>query len=195
MRRLIATEFMTLDGVVQAPSYPDEDTAGGFSRGGWHSEYFEDSSRGQMVELIARAGAYLFGRGTYESFAAHWPTASEEEQVLAEPLNSRPKFVVSRTLREPLDWDNTTLIPGDVQTAVADLKEQHGQDILVIGSPGLVQTLIRYELIDELHLMIDPVVVGGGGKRLFANDQNLQTFRLLECQPTPTGAILATYSR
>jgi dihydrofolate reductase len=194
MRRLIATEFMSLDGVVQAPSYPDEDTSGGFSHGGWHQEYFDDSSRGSMVGLISSAGAYLFGRGTYESFAAHWPTASEEEQVLAKPLNSRPKFVVSRTLREPLDWENTTLIARDVRTAVADLKERPGQDILIIGSPGLVQTLLRYELIDELHLMIDPVVVGGG-KRLFASDQNLQTFRLLECQPTSTGAIQATYTR
>jgi dihydrofolate reductase len=194
MRRLIATEWMTLDGVVQAPSYPDEDVTGGFRHGGWHARYFDDASLGRVVESVTSAGAYLFGRGTYEVFAAHWPNASEEEQALAEPLNTRPKFVVSHTLREPLDWDNTTLISGDVVPAVADLKGQEGQDILVVGSPGLVQTLLRFELIDELHLMIDPVVVGGG-KRLFASDQNLQTFQLIECRPTSTGAILATYSR
>ncbi|MFF1876251.1 dihydrofolate reductase family protein [Leifsonia sp. NPDC058230] len=194
MRRLIATEWVTLDGVVQAPSYPDEDISGGFEHGGWHARYLEDASLGRVVESVTKAGAYLFGRGTYDVFAAHWPSASAEEKVLAEPLNTRPKFVVSRTLGEPLDWVNTTLIAGDVATAVADLKDQDGQDILIIGSPGLFQTLLRLELIDELRLMIDPVVVGGG-KRLFADDEFLHSFRLIECEPTSTGAILATYGR
>jgi dihydrofolate reductase len=153
MRKVIANEWMTLDGVVQAPAYPDEDTSGGFEHGGWHTRYFDDLSLSWVVENVSGAGGYLLGRGTYEMFAAHWPNAAEEEQMLAEPLNTLPKYVASTTLAEPLDWQNSTLLRGDIAQAVTALKAEDGRDLHVIGSPGLVQTLIGHHLIDELHLM------------------------------------------
>jgi dihydrofolate reductase len=193
MRKLIATEWMSLDGVVQAPSYPDEDRSGGFDRGGWHTRYFDDLSMNWVSETVRGAGAYLLGRGTYESFAAHWPNASEEEQALAEPLNMRPKYVASTTLVEPLEWQHSTLLRDDVGDAVRALKAQDGDDLLVIGSPGLVQSLLEHDLLDEVRVMIDPIVVGGG-KRLFGDGNPIRALRLVESQVTGTGAIIATYA-
>jgi dihydrofolate reductase len=193
MRKVIANEWMTLDGVVQAPAYGDEDPSGGFEHGGWHTRYFDDLSMGWVMENVSDAGGYLLGRGTYEMFAAHWPTASEEEQMLAEPLNALPKYVASTTLAEPLEWRNSTLLRGDVAKAVAALKAEDGKDLHVIGSPGLVQSLIGLDLLDELQLMIDPLLVGGG-KRLFRADGALRPLRLVESQVTSTGAIIVTYA-
>ena len=170
MRKLIVNEWMTLDGVVQAPSTVDEDTTGGFDRGGWHPRYFDDVSLKWVVENVTQAGGYVLGRRTYDVFAAHWPNASEEEQALAQPLNTRPKYVASTTLAEPLAWQNSTLLKGDIATAVAALKQEAGADLYVIGSTKLVETLIEHHLVDEFRLMIDPVVVGGGGKRIFRAD-------------------------
>jgi dihydrofolate reductase len=194
MRKVIADEWMTLDGVVQAPSYPDEDTTGGFERGGWHAPYLDDVSMSWVVENVRSAGGFLLGRGTYEIFAAHWPNAPEEQQVLAEPLNRMPKYVASTTLSEPLEWRNATLVRGDVAEAVGALKAERGKDLHVIGSPGLVQALIGHDLIDELQLMIDPLLVGGGGKRLFRDEGPHRSLRLVESRPTSTGAIIATYA-
>jgi dihydrofolate reductase len=193
MRKIIANEWMTLDGVVQAPSYPDEDTSGGFEHGGWHARYLDDVSMGWVVENVSGAGGFLLGRGTYELFAAHWPNAPEEQQMLAEPLNRLPKYVASTTLAGPLEWQNSTLLPGDIAKAVTALKGEDGRDLHVIGSPGLVQTLIEHDLLDELQLMIDPLLVGGGGKRLFRGDGPRRSLRLVESRPTSTGAIIATY--
>jgi dihydrofolate reductase len=193
MRNVIANEWMTLDGVVQAPAYADEDTTGGFEHGGWHTRYFDDVSMSWVVENVSGAGGFLLGRGTYEVFAAHWPNASEEEQALAEPLNALPKYVASTTLTEPLAWQNSTLLGGDIAQAVTALKAEEGEDLHVIGSPGLVQTLLELDLVDELQLMIDPLFVGGG-KRLFRDDGALRRLRLVESQATSTGAIIATYA-
>jgi dihydrofolate reductase len=193
MRKVIANEWMTLDGVVQAPAYPDEDTTGGFEHGGWHTRYFDDVSMRWVLENVGGAGGFLLGRGTYEMFAAHWPNASEEERALAEPLNALPKYVASTTLTEPLEWQNSTLLGGDIGQAVNALKAEDGRDLHVIGSPGLVQTLIERELLDELRLMIDPLVVGGG-KRLFGDDGALRPLRLVDHQATSTGAIIVTYA-
>lgn len=193
MRKLIATEWMSLDGVVQAPSSPDEDRSGGFDRGGWHTGYFDDHSMNWVAETVGGAGGYLLGRGTYEIFAGHWPNASEEEQVLAEPLNTRPKYVASTTLVEPLEWQHSTLLRGDVGDAVRALKAQDGDDLLVIGSPGLVQSLVELDLLDEVRVMIDPLVVGAG-KRLFGDGIPVRALRLVESQATGTGAIIATYA-
>jgi dihydrofolate reductase len=193
MRKVIANEWVTLDGVVQAPAYADEDPSGGFEHGGWHTRYFDDLSMGWVVENVSGAGGYLLGRGTYEMFAAHWPNASDEERMLAEPLNALPKYVASTTLAEPLEWQNSTLLRGDVAEAVAALKAEDGKDLHVIGSPGLVQSLIGLDLLDELQLMIDPLLVGGG-KRLFRADGALRRLRLVESQVTSTGAIIATYA-
>jgi dihydrofolate reductase len=193
MRKVIVQEWMTLDGVVQAPGAADEDTTGGFKYGGWHLRYFDDISQQWVVEDLAAAGGFLLGRRTYEGFAAHWPNASEEEQVVAQPLNTKPKYVASRTLTEPLEWQNSTVLQGDVAKAVAALKQEDGGDLLVVGSTELVQTLIEHDLVDEFHLMIDPLIVGGG-KRIFRDDGALRPLRLLDSKATTTGAILATYA-
>jgi dihydrofolate reductase len=194
MRRVIAMEWMTLDGVVQGPISPDEDRSGGFENGGWHASHTRDETfQRATVAAITGAGGFLFGRGTYEEFAAHWPNASPEEQPIAEPLNSRPKYVASTTLAAPLAWTGSTLLQGDAASAVAALKQQDGGDLLVLGSPTLVQTLLAHHLVDELRLMIDPVVVGGG-KRLFGDDGALHDFRVTGSAVTTTGAIMVTYA-
>jgi dihydrofolate reductase len=193
MRRVIVQEWMTLDGVVQAPGMKDEDTRGGFEHGGWSLPYFEETSMKWVVENLNNAGGFLLGRRTYELFASHWPNASEEEQPMAEPLNSKPKYVATTTLSEPLEWENSTVLDRDVAEAVAALKKEDGDDLLVIGSTELVKTLIEHNLVDEFRVMIDPLVVGGG-KRLFPEDGALSELRLLDSEPTKTGAILATYA-
>lgn len=194
MRRVIASEWMTLDVVVQAPISPGEDEDGGFRYGGWHLPHTGDPVfQRRVAELVGAAGGYLLGRRTYENFAAHWPNASAEEQVLAEPLNTRPKYVASTTLAGPLAWRNSTLLRGDVARAVAALKEADGGDLLVIGSTRLAQTLLEHGLVDELRLMIDPVLVGGG-KRLFRDDGVLRNLRLAGSEVTGTGALLLTYA-
>jgi dihydrofolate reductase len=194
MGKMIVQEWMTLDGVVQAPGAADEDPSGGFGHGGWSLPYFDEVAMKWAVENVAAASGYLLGRRTYEVFAAHWPTASEAERPLAEPLNTKPKYVASTSLSEPLEWRNSTVLEGDVAGAVAALKQQEdGGDLLVIGSPQLVQTLVGQDLVDEFRVMIDPLVVGGG-KRLFGDDGVLRRLRLLDSQVTTTGAILATWT-
>jgi dihydrofolate reductase len=192
MRKVIVQEWMTLDAVVQAPGEPGEDTTGGFQHGGWSLPYFEDVSMKWTVENLNAAGGFLLGRRTYEGFASHWPNASAEEQPLAEPLNTKPKYVASTTLTEPLKWANSAVLQGEVAEEVTALKRKDGDDLLVIGSAKLVQSLIQQDLVDEFRLMIDPLVVGGG-KRIFADDAALRQMRLVESQATTTGAILATY--
>jgi dihydrofolate reductase len=193
MRKVIVNEFMSLDGVVQAPGAADEDASGGFQHGGWHLRYFDEVSQQRVLQGIVGASGFLLGRRTYEIFAAYWPNAPEEEQVIAEPLNRKPKYVASRTLAEPLEWQNSTLLHGDVAEAVDALKREEGDDVHVIGSAQLVQTLIEHDLVDELRVMIDPLVLGGG-KRIFPDDGALRPLRLVDSQVTTTGAILATYA-
>jgi dihydrofolate reductase len=194
MRRVIVNEFMSLDGVAQAPGGADEDPSGGFAHGGWHMQYMEDElAQRWVLESIVEAGGFLLGRRTYEIFAAYWPNAPEEEHVIADPLNSKPKYVASTTLTEPLEWQNSTLLEGEVTAAVAALKHAEGGDLHVIGSIELVRALIEHDLADELRLMIDPVVLGGG-KRIFHDDGLLRQLRLVDGQVTGTGAILATYA-
>jgi dihydrofolate reductase len=193
MGKVIVHTWMTLDGVAQAPGAPEEDTSGGFEHGGWHLPYFDDTSRKWVADSYTTAGGFLFGRRTFESLAGYWPHASEEEQVIAEPLNTRPKYVASTTLTEPLAWQNSTVLQGDVAEAVAALKRQDGGDLLVVGSTQLVQTLLAHGLVDELQLMIDPLVVGGG-KGIFPADGALRPLRLVGSKVTTTGAILATYA-
>lgn len=193
MRKLIADEWMTLDGVIQAPGYDGEDRDGGFEHGGWHSSYMEETAMKAVVEGVTSAGGFLLGRRTYEIFAGYWPTAPAEEEALAQPLTTKPKYVVSRTLTEPLDWQNSTLVPGDVVEAVAGLKQEEGADLHLIGSSQLFQTLTDHGLVDEYRMMIDPVVVGGG-KRLFQDDGVLRSLQLVDSQVTSRGVILATYA-
>jgi dihydrofolate reductase len=194
MRRLIVNEFMSLDGVTQAPGAADEDTSGGFKHGGWNLRYMADQlAQKWALEGIVEAGGFLLGRRTYEIFAAYWPNAPEEEQVIAEPLNTKPKYVASTTLVEPLGWQNATLLRSDVADSVAALKQEDGLDIHVIGSTQLVQTLTEHNLVDEFRIMIDPLLLGGG-RRLFRDDGTLRSLRLVDSQVAATGAILTTYA-
>jgi dihydrofolate reductase len=193
MRKLIVNEFMSLDGVAQSPMYPDEDASGGFLHGGWNMKYMDRRSMKWTVDNVTGAGGYLFGRRTYEQFAKHWPHAKPEEQMVAGPLNQRPKYVASRSLKQ-LDWNNSELLGKDVVTSVAALKNQDGGYLLVTGSTQLVHTLLEAGLVDELRLMIDPILLGGG-KRFFPEDSSLRTWELASSKTTSTGAVLATYSR
>jgi len=193
MRKVIALEWMSLDGVVQAPAYREEDSSGGFKHGGWHLRYFEADSMKWVQENVAEAGGFLLGRGTYDLFSAHWPRASAEEQALAVPLNGLPKYVASGTLKEPLAWANARLLGADLAAEVRSLKAESGKDLLAIGSPGLVQSLMSNDLVDELRLMIDPVCLGGG-KRFFPENGVLRSFRLISSRPVSSGALLAIYA-
>jgi dihydrofolate reductase len=192
MRKIIVSEFLTLDGVMQAPGSPDEDRSGGFNHGGWQMPYHDESSTKAIIEGIAGSGAFLLGRRTYEIFAAYWPTAPEDVQAFADPLNNLPKFVVSKTLREPLAWNNSTLIAGNVAEEVAKLKRQSGNDIRVIGSGELVQTLMKHDLVDEYDLMIHPLVLGSG-KHLFRVGGSNQTLKLLDFKTTSKGVVILKY--
>jgi dihydrofolate reductase len=181
MRKVIVNEFLSLDGVAQAPGGADEDTSDGFAHGGWHMRYMEDElAQKWVLASIVEAGGFLLGRRTYEIFAAYWPNAPEEEQVIAEPLNTKPKHVASTTLGDPLEWRNSTVLRGDLAEAVTALKQEDGADLHVIGSTELVQALLEHDLVDELRLMIDPVVLGGG-KRIFRDDGALRP-----CSSSPT---------
>ena len=194
MRKVIVNEFMSLDGVVQAPGGEEEDPSGGFAHGGWHMRFMEDEQAMKWVlGGIVEAGGFLLGRATYEIFAAYWPNAPEEEQVVAEPLNSKPKYVASTTLSGPLEWQNSTVLQGGLAEAVTELKQGDGGDLHVIGSSKLVTSLVEHDLVDELRLMIDPVLLGGG-KRAFPEDGRLRELRLVDGQMTALGAILATYA-
>lgn len=192
MRKVIVDEFVTLDGVVQAPGGAEEDREGGFKHGGWQMPYFDEVSGKTVIDGISGAGGFLLGRRTYEIFASYWPNAPDEVQDIARPLNDLPKYVASTTLTEPLEWQNSALLEGDVAHAVAALKREDGKDIHVIGSGGLVQTLMQHGLVDEYRLMIHPVVVGGG-KRLFRDGGELMALRLVDSKITTTGVVIATY--
>jgi dihydrofolate reductase len=194
MRKVVVNEFMSLDGVAQAPGGAEEDPSGGFHHGGWHMQYMEDEGTMKWVlGSILEAGGFLLGRKTWEIFAAYWPNAPEEEQVVAEPLNTKPKYVASTTLSEPLDWQGSTLLHGDLVEAVGALKQEDGGDLHVIGSTQLVQALVERGLVDELRLMIDPVALGGG-KRFFPDDGALRAWSLVDGQVAGNGALLTTYA-
>jgi dihydrofolate reductase len=192
MRKLIVDEWMSLDGVAQAPGTPDEDTSGGFRHGGWHLQYFDEPSQNFVLEGITGAGGFVLGRRTYEGFAAHWPNASEEEQVIARPLNTLPKYVASTTLQEPLQWQNSHLLRGDIADAIDALKKQDGKDLHVIGSTQLVQTLIEHDLVDQLRLMVYPVVAGGG-QRLFDDVSDMKRLRLVGTRTVGDNLASLTY--
>jgi dihydrofolate reductase len=193
MRKVIVSNWVTLDGVYQSPSAPDEDPSEGFRHGGWAPPYFDDTAMEWIVQSVSGSGGFLLGRRTYEIFAAHWPTAPEEQQALAEPMNRLPKYVASTTLSEPLTWRHSTLLRGDIVDEVRKLKQDDGNDLRAIGSASLVQTLAAHDLVDEFQLMIDPVIAGDG-KRLFGAGFAFKKLRLVQSRVTTTGAIIATYA-
>ena len=190
MRMLRLIEFLSLDGVIQAPGAPDEDTEGGFRHGGWQRPYFDDVLGATAAEGMAETDAYLFGRKTYEKMAAYWPTAPEDDPY-GRHMNSTLKYVASRTLQD-VEWQNSTLITGDVSEEVARLKQQPGKNIAVLGSGDLVQTLLEHDLVDEFFLAVYPLVLGSG-KRLFREYDQARKLRLVDSKPTRTGGVILTY--
>jgi dihydrofolate reductase len=193
MRRLVVGTFVTLDGVYQAPGGPDEDRDGGFQHDGWLVPYFDETFGTLMAAWTKGADAFLLGRKTYEIFAASWPNATDPADESATALNTRPKFVASRTL-DTLSWNNSTLLTGDVAQEVAKLKAQAGGEIQVHGSGELIQTLLQHDLVDTLRIWQFPVVLGSG-KRLFGAGTLPRSFRLMETQLNTLGAVLHVYER
>jgi len=190
MRKLVVIEFLSLDGVYQAPGGPNEDTDGGFKHGGWQRPFFDDVMGAAVTEGMAQTDAHLFGRKTYEIMAAFWPTAPSKEEPIAQHLNSVEKYVASGTLQKA-EWQNSTIIR-DVAKEVAKLKEQPGKNIAVLGSGNLVQSLMVHDLVDEYSLMVFPIVLGSG-KRLFPDSESTRNLRLVDSKPTSTGALMLTY--
>ena len=191
-RSLVAVEFLSLDGVMQAPGDPQEDTEGGFVHGGWQRPYFDDVMAKAGAEGMAATDAYLFGRKTYQKMAAFWPTAPVDDPFAAH-LNGTRKYLVSRTLTDPA-WGPVEVIADDVPGAVAALKAQPGGTITVLGSGELVRTLLDHGLVDELELTVSPLVIGSG-KRLFGPTSDLRRLELVSSVPTTTGSVMLRYRR
>jgi dihydrofolate reductase len=190
MSKVVVTNHVTLDGVMQAPGRPDEDVRGGFDHGGWAIPGNDPVMVRVMAEGMARPGALLLGRRTYEDFASYWP--HQKDNPFTEVLDNTQKYVASSTLSEPLPWKNSTLLEGDAAEAVARLKEEEGPDLGILGSGELIQSLRRRNLIDEYVLMIHPLILGRG-RRLFPDGASPADLRLVNSVTTTTGVIIATY--
>jgi dihydrofolate reductase len=191
MRQLLVTTFLSLDGVMQGPGGPEEDASGGFTHGGWSVSYWDDLMGQDMSAFMGKPFELLLGRRTYEIFASYWPTAKDVPG--ADQLNDARKHVASRTL-ERTDWQNSTLIDGDVADYVRRLKMADGPEIQVHGSGDLIQTLLHDDLIDVFHLWTFPVLLGSG-KRLFADGTIPAGLRLADSKTSTTGVLMATYER
>jgi dihydrofolate reductase len=190
MGKITVVNNVTLDGVMQAPARPDEDTRGGFTHGGWGIPYQDSVIAGKMGAMMASAeGSLLLGRRTYEDFFSVWPKRTDNPYT--KHLNKVRKYVASRTLKEPLPWQNSTLLKGDAADAVAALKRQDDQSFTILGSGELIQSLIPRNLIDEYVLLIFPIVLGTG-HRLFPEGESVR-LRLVDSLTTPGGVIIATY--
>ena len=190
MTRVVVFMSLTLDGIMQAPGRPDEDSRGGFAHGGWAIPYADPVMGSAATESMASTGALLFGRRTYEDFYAVWPNRTGNPFTAV--LNNTQKYVASTTLEEPLSWSNSTLLKGDAAEAVARLKEELGKDLVILGSGELVQSLMRRNLVDEYVLLIHPLVLGSG-RRLFADGGAFAALRLVGIKTTTTGVVIATY--
>jgi dihydrofolate reductase len=191
MRKLVTITFITLDGIMQAPGGPGEDDSSGFKSGGWSFNYWDNLMNEFVGENFAKNPDLLLGRKTYDIFAGFWPNASPEEG--ADNLNNAKKYVVSRTL-DKVDWKNSALIKGDAVTEITRLKEMDGPELQVHGSSNLIQTLLKHDLIDEMHLMIFPVAVGNG-KRFFGEGTHPSGFKLVNTKIASTGVIIAIYAQ
>jgi dihydrofolate reductase len=190
MGELVVTEFVTLDGVAQAPGGPDEDRESGFVHGGWQGPLFDEQSGDVMFEQAQRMDALLLGRKTYEIFAGYWPNAPEDIPF-TNLLNRVPKYVASRTLAEPLTWKGSSVVAGDLAAGVAAVKERH-DEVHVIGSLDLVQSLLRLGLVDRLNLWLYPVVLGSG-KRVFAEGAVPAALELTSSRTYGRGTVQLTY--
>ena len=191
MRKIITTTFVTLDGVMQAPGGREEDKEDGFAYGGWQMSFPQDEVLMPILNgFFTIPFELLLGKVTYDIFAAYWPTAKEDNQV-ATPFNSAKKYVISDKSFEPA-WHNSVCITGDVVTQIQKLKEEDGPDLWVWGSGNLIQTLLKNNLIDRMHLWIHPITIGTG-KKLFAEGTQAENFKLVDSKIGPTGLIFATY--
>jgi dihydrofolate reductase len=180
-----------VDGVMQSPGGRDEDRRGGFDRGGWQVPLFDESTGLFVDEVFTKADAFLLGRRTYETMAAYWPTVTDPDDGVASRLNTLPKYVVSSTLSSA-GWQNTTIIAGDIAAEVARLKAMPGRELQVHGSGMLLRTLLENNLIDDLRLIIHPVIVGAG-QRLFPEAGVASALRLVESRTTDTGTAIHVY--
>ena len=191
--RIVISDFVSLDGVAQAPGGPQEDTDGGFAHGGWSMPYFDEDAMGAAVdETMASTTALLFGRRTWQVMAGAWPERSGDP--FADRMNEIDKYVVSRTLtQDDMTWPNSTLLPAnDVVGAVQRLREQDGGDVQVMGSISVARLLIENDLVDEYRLMIEPIMLGGG-KRVFPDDGRARPLELVDVRTSKTGVHICTY--
>ena len=193
--RIVISEFISLDGVVQAPGGPDEDTDGGFTNGGWSMPFFDPESMGAAVgEVMEHTDALLFGRRTWQVMAGAWPGRAGDP--FADRMNEIPKYVASRTLtQDQLSWPGSTLLPaGDAIGAIRELRARDGKAIQVMGSASLATQLIQRDLVDEYRLMLEPMLLGGG-KRVFPCDGQARALELVSATTTGTGVLICTYRR
>jgi dihydrofolate reductase len=191
MRKIVVSEFISLDGVIQAPGGADEDTDGGFAHGGWTHPYWHDDIGAHFSEAMSQTGALLLGRKTWQGHAGAFEPLAESDPF-GDLMNTMPKYVVSTTLTSASAWRNSTLIKSNVVEEVRALKAQPGKNIGVDGSSVLVHTLAQHDLVDEYSLLVYPIVLGGG-KKLFAEGARLN-LRLIESRPFPSGVVLMRYA-
>jgi dihydrofolate reductase len=189
--QLTVTTFLSVDGVYQGPGGPEEDRRDGFDRGGWLVPHFDEATGQFMDEVFREVDAFLLGRRTYEIFAASWPNATDPNDAVAKALNTLPKYVASSTLTNP-GWANTTVLEGDLASAVRSLKERDGSELQVHGSGKLVQFLLANDLVDRLNLLVFPVIVGAG-RRLFPDRGIATGLALEESRSTPSGVAISVY--
>ena len=189
--KLTTITHLTVDGVIQGLGGPDEDRSADFDRGGWQADFWDPESGRALNEIIQRADAFLYGRRTYDIFASYWPTVTDPGNPIASAFNAKPKYVASTTLTDPT-WAGTTVLDGDLAAAIADLKAKGDGELQVQGSCALVRWLLANELVDEVALMVYPVILGQG-KRLFP-DTGLDTrLELAESRSFPKGVTLQVY--
>jgi dihydrofolate reductase len=191
MSKLTVSAMVSLDGVMQAPGGPKEDTTGGFKYGGWTSPYANDEGLKNVVEWLSQAGGFLLGRKTYQIFAGYWPKVTDPNNPIAGPLNNLPKYVASKTLKR-VEWNNSKLLNGNIVPAIKKLKAAEGKDLQVHGSSGLLQTLLKAQLIDEFRIVTFPVVLGKG-KRLFGSGTVPVAMELVDTKRTSTGVVIQVY--
>jgi dihydrofolate reductase len=189
MRKILALEFLTLDGVIQAPGGPKEDTSGNFKYGGWTAPYFDDFAGSVMAEQMKEPFSLLLGRITFEIWASYWP----QHEDMWPGVNAATKYVVSKSLKKHA-WKNSEFINNNVVEELKKLKKQKGPDMQVYGSGNLMQTLLKYDLVDELWLKIFPITLGKG-KRLFGEGTIPAAFTLIKSQTSPSGVIIASFKR
>lgn len=191
MGKVIVIEHLTLDGVMQAPGHPDEDSRDGFQHGGWANRSQDPAMQEVMGAHMSSAWSLLAGRTTYERFADYWP--KQAPNPFTEALNRVQKYVASTTLTEPLPWQHSTLLKGDAAVAVARLKEDLDENLVVFGSGVLVRSLLPRNLVDEFVLLIHPLVLGSGRRLFPSSDSDLFAFRLIDSATTATGVMIGTY--